>query len=164
MLKKLGLAIDIRYNASWPAFALSNAVSTPFEVDGVRCESMEGFLQSLRCEDEEEQRRVCRMSGLRAKAFGKQSDKQEGYSVRHHGVYWKGVRLERNGGEYSELLRGAYRALYRSSPEFREALEETGNRRLFYTNGSGSARNSVISEKEFTTILTTLRREIFSKC
>jgi predicted NAD-dependent protein-ADP-ribosyltransferase YbiA (DUF1768 family) len=38
--------MDIGSGAGYPASALSNFSPHPFEIDGITCNSMEGFLQS----------------------------------------------------------------------------------------------------------------------
>ena len=63
--------IDIGYKSEWPASALSNFAAHRFVIDGVVCESMEGFLQSLKFEDPEVQEKVCKLVGVKAKYRGK---------------------------------------------------------------------------------------------
>lgn len=46
---------------------LSNFSAFSFEIDGIKCASMEGFLQSLKFEDIEEQEKVCLLVGFQAK-------------------------------------------------------------------------------------------------
>ena len=40
--------MDIGSKCGYPASSLSNFAPHPFEIDGVKCNSMEGFLQSLK--------------------------------------------------------------------------------------------------------------------
>lgn len=51
----MGLAVDIHSRGSWPVYALSNFYPHSFEFEGVRCGSMEGFLQALKRNDRERQ-------------------------------------------------------------------------------------------------------------
>lgn len=51
--------LDMRSNGLYPSNVLSNLCSNAFVFDGVECGSMEGFLQSLKCKDEERQRQIC---------------------------------------------------------------------------------------------------------
>ena len=62
--------IDIGPDAVYPASELSNFAAHRFEIDGVQCGSMEGFLQSLKFPDETVQREVCALIGKRAKFKG----------------------------------------------------------------------------------------------
>lgn len=59
--------LDIRSNGLYPSNVLSNLCSNAFVFDGVECGSMEGFLQSLKCKDEERQKQICAMKGGEAK-------------------------------------------------------------------------------------------------
>jgi predicted NAD-dependent protein-ADP-ribosyltransferase YbiA (DUF1768 family) len=50
--------MDIGSGKSYPLNALSNFAPHPFRVDGVECNSMEGFLQSLKFKNPEMQKYV----------------------------------------------------------------------------------------------------------
>jgi predicted NAD-dependent protein-ADP-ribosyltransferase YbiA (DUF1768 family) len=58
--------IDIKAKAPFPAGALSNFAPYSFSLDGIACQSMEGFLQSLKIEDSAEQAGVCSLAGAEA--------------------------------------------------------------------------------------------------
>lgn len=70
VLAWLGLAIDIHSKGKWPSHALSNFYHNSFVFDGTSCRSIEGFIQSLKCSDRDEQIRICDMPGKQAKQFG----------------------------------------------------------------------------------------------
>ena len=63
--------MDIGSSNGFPAGTLSNFAPHPFVIDGVECNSMEGFLQSLKFESVEMQRYVCTLVGKAAKFKGK---------------------------------------------------------------------------------------------
>lgn len=46
-------ALDIGSGKDYPSNALSNFAPHPFVIDGVECNSMEGFLQSLKFKEPE---------------------------------------------------------------------------------------------------------------
>lgn len=71
-----GKAVDIWSKSPYPANVLSNLHGNAFMFDGIECGSMEGFLQSLKYQDMDEQRRICAMSGKEAKHMTR-SDWQE---------------------------------------------------------------------------------------
>lgn len=48
--------MDIGSGNGYPSAALSNFAPHPFTIDGIQCNSMEGFLQSLKFKDEEMQK------------------------------------------------------------------------------------------------------------
>ena len=63
--------IDIKVKAPFPAGALSNFAAHGFDLDGVICCSMEGFLQGLKVEDRVEDERLCALSGGAAQGRGR---------------------------------------------------------------------------------------------
>ena len=63
--------MDIPYSQPYPRGALSSGPERRFAVvDGEPCSSMERFIQSLKFERAEGQRRARFMSGMEAKRFG----------------------------------------------------------------------------------------------
>lgn len=62
--------MDIGLQNGYPAGALSNFAPHPFEIDGIKCNSMEGFLQSLKFSNPEMQEHVCTLVGMAAKRKG----------------------------------------------------------------------------------------------
>ncbi len=153
----LGLAFDIHSKGKWPSYALSNFYHNSFEFEGVSCRSMEGFIQSLKCSDVNEQIRVCKMRGKRAKEFGQKIKNNPHYDINTRGIYWKGIRIDRNSSDYQHLLCRAYRAMFDQSPKFRGALAATGNKRLYHSIGKPDPKETILTEKELCTILTELR-------
>lgn len=63
--------LDIGSGKDYPSNALSNFAPHPFIIDGVECNSMEGFLQSLKFKEPEMQKEVCKLVGKAAKFKGK---------------------------------------------------------------------------------------------
>ena len=59
--------MDIGSGSGFPSCSLSNFSPHPFEIDGIQCNSMEGFLQSLKFSNPEMQKEVCKMVGKQAK-------------------------------------------------------------------------------------------------
>ena len=59
--------LDIRSNGLYPSNVLSNLCSNGFRFDGMICGSMEGFLQSLKRQDNNKQRQICSMKGGNAR-------------------------------------------------------------------------------------------------
>ena len=51
ILVSIGKAVDIWSTKPYPANVLSNLHPNAFEIDGIKCASMEGFLQSLKKKD-----------------------------------------------------------------------------------------------------------------
>lgn len=156
----LGLAIDIRSRSKWPSYALSNFYHNQFMLDGVSCRSMEGFIQGLKCSDRNEQIRICKMRGKRAKQFGQNVKGNPRYDINQNGVFWQGVKYDRQSGDYQKLIRRAHRAMFEQCPKFREALAATANKRLYHSIGKADTRETILTENELCTILTELREEL----
>ncbi len=156
VLTWLGLAVDISSKTTGPAAILSNFTENHFVFDDIPCGGMEGFLQSLKHEDVEKQLKVCSLYGVKAKRKGtyKWMETQT--------VYWKGRSIDRHGVEFQQLVRSAFKAMYAQCPKFRNALEETGNKRLYHSMGKTDPYETILTEKEFCDILTELREELCS--
>lgn len=160
VLTWLGLALDIHSKGKWPSYALSNFYHNSFMLDGVSCRSMEGFVQGLKCSDINEQLRICKMRGNRAKQFGQKVKGNPLYDIESKGVYWNGIQINRHSSDFQELMRRAYRAMFDQCPKFRDALKASGNKRLFHTIGNPDHHQTILTEKELCDILTELRNEI----
>ena len=160
VLTMLGLAIDIHSKGKWPAYALSNFYHNLFMFDGVNCRSMEGFLQSLKCRNVDEQMAICGKPGKEAKIFGQHVKGNPLYDIESRGVFWNGRIINRHSEEYQTLLIDAYRAMFDQCPKFREALLATGNKRLYHTIGNTDPHKTILTERELCDILTELRTEL----
>ena len=146
-----GATMDIGSKNGYPASALSNFAPHPFEIDGVQCNSMEGFLQSLKFESVEMQRYVCTLVGKAAKFKGKSKkwfQKQE--------LYWNGKIYKRDSEEYQILLNRAYNRLYENEG-FRRALEATNKATLEHSIGKSKINETVLTRQEFCSRLIHLR-------
>jgi predicted NAD-dependent protein-ADP-ribosyltransferase YbiA (DUF1768 family) len=143
--------MDIGSGNAYPANALSNFAPHPFEIDGVKCNSMEGFLQGLKFKSPEMQAEVCKLVGFAAKKKGYGKNWQQTQTL-----YWRGVPIKRESKEYQELLDRAYMELYKNA-KFRSALEATGTAVLTHTIGKSSEKETVLTKSEFCSRLTKLR-------
>lgn len=63
--------MNIGSNNNYPGCALSNFAGYRFVIDDIQCNSMEGFLQSLKFKSEDMQKEVCLLIGKAAKFKGK---------------------------------------------------------------------------------------------
>lgn len=143
--------MDIGSGNSYPAAALSNFSPHPFEIDGVQCASMEGFLQSLKFESVDMQNYVCTLVGKAAKFKGKGKK-----WFRTQTLYWRGHPIARDSEEYQQLLDRAYTAMY-SNESFRKALEASKGCTLTHSIGKNNIRETVLTTSEFCSRLTKLR-------
>ena len=136
--------MDIGSKNGYPASALSNFAPHPFVMDGVACNSMEGFLQSLKFSNPEMQKHICTLVGFAAKQAGKHKNWQ-----RDQTLYWQGVEYKRESGEYNALLDRAYEAMFRQNEGFRKALIASGDALLTHSIGRTKAKETILTQWEF---------------
>lgn len=146
--------MDIGSGTGYPSSALSNFAPHPFIIDGVECNSMEGFLQSLKFKDVDMQKSVCLLVGKAAKFKGK---KKKWY--RTQTLYWNGVEYKRDSEEYQQLLDKAFDALSENS-RFQEALLATGTSTLTHSIGKNKQSETVLTRSEFCSRLTQIRERL----
>lgn len=143
--------MDIGSGTGFPSASLSNFTPHPFTLDGVECNSMEGFLQSLKFSNIEMQKEVCKLVGKQAKFKGK---KKKWW--RTQTLYWLGQEFKRDSEEYQILLDRAFDALSKNS-SFRAALLATGTSTLTHSIGKVKPSETVLTRTEFCSRLTKIR-------
>lgn len=143
--------MDIGSGCGYPAGSLSNFTPHTFVIDGVVCNSMEGFLQGLKFSNPDIQEYVCTLTGKTAKFKGKHKKWWVDQTL-----YWRGKAIKRDSKEYQDLLDRAYMALYEND-SFRRALEATGGATLTHSIGKRKITETVLTEREFCSRLTKLR-------
>jgi len=143
--------MDIGSGKSYPSNALSNFAPHPFELDEIKINSMEGFLQSLKFKSIEMQEEICKLVGYTAKKKGKEKNWQKTQTL-----YWKGIPIKRKSKEYQQLLDRAYTQLYKNK-KFKKALEATNNAVLTHTIGKLKESETVLTKSEFCSRLMKLR-------
>ncbi|MCC8042613.1 MAG: hypothetical protein LIO69_03760 [Oscillospiraceae bacterium] len=149
--------IDIHGQGEYPANAISNFAPHSFTLDGVRCGSMEGFLQSLKFKNPEKQHQVCALSGFDAK---RSAGKWRNFRWKITGcLYWQGERIERCSDEYYRLIDRAYEELSKDK-DFTEALLSTGDKPLIHSVGGHKMKKTVLTEYEYVTRLTLIRKKL----
>lgn len=143
--------MDISSTNKYPSNALSNFAPHPFMMDGVQCNSMEGFLQSLKFENIDMQKYVCTLVGRAAKAKGANKNWK-----RKQVLYWNGKEYKRDSEEYQLLLNRAYNALYQNIG-FQKALEASKPAILSHSIGKNKISETVLTQTEFISRLMKLR-------
>lgn len=146
--------LDIGSGKDYPSNALSNFAPHPFVIDGVECNSMEGFLQSLKFKEPEMQKEVCKLVGKAAKFKGKKKKWWQDQTL-----YWQGVAYKRESQEYQDLLDRAYNELSKNE-SFQRALLATGNATLTHTIGKRKETETVLTAREFCSRLTAIRQQL----
>ena len=147
--------MDIGSDTGYPSSALSNFAPHPFEIDGVLCNSMEGFLQSLKFSNPDMQVEVCKLVGKQAKFKGK---KKKWWKTQT--LWWRGVEIKRDSEEYQSLLDRAFYALSQNEG-FKKALIATGKATLTHSIGKNDPSATVLTRQEFCSRLTKIRDGYF---
>lgn len=144
--------MDIGSGHGYPADALSNFAPHPFVLDGIECNSMEGFLQSLKFSNPDMQREVCKLVGRAAKFKGKKKN----WYVKQV-LYWQGKEIPRDSDKYQMLLDRAYMAMATQNRGFQCALLATQNAALTHSIGKTKTNETVLTRSEFCSRLIKLR-------
>lgn len=152
ILTKCGKAINVWSSESYPANVLSNLYPNAFEIDGIECASMEGFLQSLKYEDPEVQKAICALSGHDAK------DRSISDWQSTQIIYWQGTSIHRQSADFQALLLRAYQSLFHQNETFHAALLATRGKRIYHTRGLADPRKTILTEKEFCEFLMNVRK------
>ena len=145
--------IDIGYKSKGIAKALSNLSPYPFILDGVYCECMEAFIQSLKIQDIDVQKDVCSKPALFCYGIREMHDDWRISQT----VYWRGKEIDRHSEEYMYLLRRAYKKLYDESPTFRYALEKSKGYTLIHSIGCTDDTQTLLTPDEYIQLLNELR-------
>ena len=146
--------MDIGSGSGYPSSSLSNFAPHPFVIDGVECNSMEGFLQSLKFKDPAMQVEVCKLVGKAAKFKGK---KKKWWKTQT--LFWQGREFKRDSQEYQDLLDRAFDALAENA-SFQKALLATGKATLTHTIGKTNASETVLTRAEFCSRLLKIRARL----
>lgn len=147
--------MDIRSGCGYPGSSLSNFAPHRFTIDEVQCNSMEGFLQSLKFKNPDMQESICLLVGKAAKFAGKHKK-----WWREQKLYWRDEVLERDSDEYQQLLDRAYGELCAQNEKFRAALLATGHATIEHSMGKADKAQTVLTRQEFCSRLTRLREEL----
>lgn len=147
--------LDISSRSTDPlARRLSNFTERPFTFEGVRCGSMEGFLQSLKFEDLHLQEQVAALVGYRAFKFG--NEHGNGWK-KEQVLWWRGVSYARLGAGYPILITRAYAAQFVQSNDLKDDLRASIGKILRHRQGKNDPTDTVLTEGEYIKNLNLLR-------
>jgi predicted NAD-dependent protein-ADP-ribosyltransferase YbiA (DUF1768 family) len=102
---------------------IGNFSHTPFELDGETFQSVEGFWQSLKFDEQSDRRRVAALDGAAAKRAGE----EQGYGPT---CIYQGRSVLVGCWQHWELMRRACRAKFTQHADAQAALLSTGDRPL----------------------------------
>ena len=149
--------IDIHSKGEYPSCELSNFAEHEFCIDGVKCSSMEGFLQSLKFRSIKKQNHVCSLAGKEAKNSTRHTVAQLRWRITHN-LYWQGRRINRFSDEYQQLLDRAYDMLSENE-DFQNALKNSLSYKLTHSIGKTDARKTILTESELISRLDRIRKK-----
>lgn len=132
---------------------LSNFTKREFVFDGVECRSIEGVLQSFKCKDITEQKRICMLSGINAKNAGAEIDWKK-----KQVLYWNNTEYQRESVEYDELLKRLYEAAYECDSSSKNDIEDSKKYILDHSIGVEDKTETVLTKDEFISKLTMLQK------
>lgn len=137
--------IECSFRSDGPGKKLSNLYPHQFDLDGFRCASMEGFLQSLKCNTVGGSASLRAMSGVEAWKEGQAFTKrwQETQTL-----YWQGKPYNRQSAGYQNLIKRAYDALAWNQ-QFANTLMLTGDNELAHSIGNNDSTLTVLTQAEF---------------
>jgi hypothetical protein len=146
--------MDIGSGHGGAASSLSNFTAHRFFIDGICCESMEGWLQSLKFKSPDMQEHVCSLIGKAAKFKGKSKKWWKTQTL-----WWRGKEIDRHSEEYQKLLDRAYDAIS-INIGFRNALLSTRDATLTHSMGNRDDSHTILTEREFVSRLTKVRTRL----
>ncbi len=148
--------IDTGYRGVGLEKELSNLMPYGFRLDDVWCGSIEGFLQSLKFSDPDEQQAVATLHGVEAWKTGQKGNDWKANLV----LYWRGQPYKRLLKNYHGLLSRAYDACLEGNPSFANALRRSGNAVLIHSIGKHNPHNTTLTEWEYLFQLYRLRAKV----
>ena len=139
------MVIHCDYRSTGLAHKLSNLCNYPFVLDGIHCESFEGFLQSLKFRDAVDASAVRKLYGTKCFFAGQ---KGNGWKISQV-LWWNGVGYQRSSKEYANLLERAYDALFDQNEDFCDALFASRFYELRHDFGKCDMMDSVLTRTEY---------------
>lgn len=150
--------IDIHYTGEGLEKKLSNLYPYRFEIDGVIVESMEGFLQSLKCKNIDNKKTLWGMHGYKCWKYGQSFNQWKDDQL----VYWNGQKIDRQSDEYTKLIERAFDCLFQNQ-DFKENLRLSLKDEVDHSKGKTDKKDSLLTKKEYIDNLNRLRDKLRPK-
>jgi hypothetical protein len=126
-------------------------------MNGIKFESYEGFIQSLKTNDNKEKEFLWNLTGFKAWKYGQQFN-----WIDRQTVYWLGNEIDRHSIEYTDLINRSYDCLLLND-NFKLKLLESLPCKLDHTVGYSDKTKTLLTKKEFLDNLNRLRNSIKPK-
>jgi predicted NAD-dependent protein-ADP-ribosyltransferase YbiA (DUF1768 family) len=148
--------MDIKSGCGWPASQLSNFAYATFEIDGIKCSSMEGFIQALKRKNPEIQKYGCTLVGIKAKYWGKGIKWWQ--RPANEQLWWLGESFPAHGDKHLEIVEKALRCKFTQHDGSKRALIATQNAVLKHSIGNNDRTS--LKANDFCRLLMKIREEI----
>ena len=152
---------DISDQRGFPFGMLDPSAPVRFEIDGVECASLDGFMESLKFERIVDQKNVTKRVGADAKNQSKNKDFWPHNVKADRELYWQGESFKRNSKTFDRLLARVFRQMIRN-PIYHEALMSTEDADFTHSKGKANKKDTVLTKKELTDNLKAVRAELFA--
>lgn len=149
---------DISDERGFPFGMLDPSAPVRFEIDGVKCASLDGFVESLKFERIIDQKNISKRVGNDARKRGIEKD-NPGNQKADRMLYWQGDTFKRNGKTFNRLLARVFREMAKNA-RYQAALMATQDADFRYPKGKTNKKDTVLTKKELTDNLKKLRAEL----
>lgn len=151
--------INVGYKAKGLSRTLSNLYPYEFRFKGKNCASIEAVFQGIKFPNKKEQNLILKMSGMDCYYSKFNSD----YDWRETGiVFWQGKPIDRHSKEYADFVDELYISAIQN-PLYRKAILNTGDLYIIHSLGNEDAKDTVLSKREYETMLNSLKAFLQSK-
>ena len=149
--------IDVKYGTGDQSDVLSNLARKPFTFRGIRFQSIEGVLQSLKLgnqSDPNQGGQFCGLWGFEAKKRGQPYTKLFQTQLV---LWWEEECYDRMSDDYQLLLDEIFASCYGQCKQFRTTLRAFKDELLDHTIGHNLTERTVLTKDEFISRLNTLK-------
>jgi len=150
---------DISDNRGWPYGMLDPSAPVRFEIDGVECASLDGFVESLKFSTVKEQKNITKRVGNDAKKNSAIKDFFPHNKTADRMLHWQGESFKRNSKTFDKLIARAFREMAKN-PRYQAALLLTQDVTFTHSKGKANKKDTVLTKKELIDNLTELRAEL----
>ena len=149
---------DVSDERGFPFGMLDPSAPVRFEIDGVECASLDGFVESLKFERIIDQKNVTKRVGEDAREQGKNQDNPAN-QIADRILHWQGRTFKRNSKEFDKLLARVFREMAKNA-RYQEALLITQDVDFRHPKGKIAKKDTILTRKELTDNLKKLRADL----
>lgn len=150
--------MNIGSGKGYPLSQLCSDTLHAFELDGVKCTSIDSFVQGLKFEKASQQMSVCKENPKSARERAKKSMDWKNSQL----LWWKGIAFERRSTAHRNLLLRAIAQVAHECPAFADALIHTGSMSLCCAAQSKEF-DTPVTEAEYCAALGIVRTQLLRR-